>query len=233
MASAPPPKPPRRRPEFRSGRPVLDVNAVAAAALEEVTAGGLARLTIAAVARRLDVTPRALYHYVEDRTALVRLVVRRWLRGAPAIPEGDDLRLALRSFVFLSAAYVVRYPFITDSALVDGVFEYGAEFFAVQEAHIARLVAAGASPKEAVLAFNEVARLVDGLARHCPEAFDGTAAAVWQEMGRAADEGLGVGRLQHYPLSAAGSGVTAAQQVDFAIEVFLDGLFARIPALAS
>lgn len=232
MASAPPPKQPRRRPEFRSGRPVLDVDAVAAAALEQVAVDGLARLTVAAVARRLGVTPRALYHYVDDRTALVRLVVRRWLSGVPAIPAGDDLRAALRDFVFDSAAYVVRYPFITDSAVVEGVFEYGAEFFAVQEAHISRLVAEGASPTEAVLAFNEVARLIDGLARHYPEAFDGTVAAVWQEMGRAAGDGVAADHLERYPLSAEGSGVTAAHQVDFAIEVFLDGLFSRVPSLA-
>jgi AcrR family transcriptional regulator len=73
----------------------LDRERIAAAALAVVDAQGLAGFTMRAVASALGVTPMALYHHVEDKAALARLVVDAAIgeRPLPA-PTGvwqDDL----------------------------------------------------------------------------------------------------------------------------------------------
>jgi len=220
----------RRRPEQMGGRPVLDVDSIVTAALDEVEEVGLAALSIAAVARRLEVTPRAIYHYVDDRSALARRAVGRWMQLVPTLTASDAPREALRSFIVASARHFVRYRFVQDIALADG-FEYGEDFYAMQEARLGALVAWGARPDEALLLFQEIARFVDGAARHYPEAFVDGAAPVWHGMGQSVAELAAAGAPERYPVSADAGEVSSAQQVAYGIELFLDGLCTRLPAL--
>lgn len=212
------------------GRPVLDVESIVAAALGEVEEAGLAALSIAAVARRLEVTPRAIYHYVDDRAALVRLVVGRWMQLVPTLSASEPPREAIRAFIVASARHFLQYRFVQDIALADG-FEYGESFYAMQEARLSALVAWGVRPDEALLLFQEIARFVDGAARHYPEAFVDGAAPVWHGMGRTVAQLAAVGAPERYPLSADAGEVSSAVQVGYGIELFLDGLCARLPVL--
>jgi AcrR family transcriptional regulator len=71
------------------------MNRIAAAALRVADECGVAGFTMRAVADALDVTPMALYHYVEDKAALAALVVDTAIKEHPlAAPTGiwqDDL----------------------------------------------------------------------------------------------------------------------------------------------
>ena len=64
----------------------LDVDRIAAAALQVSDELGETGLTMRAVADRLGVTPMALYHHVDDKSALVALMVDRAIREQPAMP---------------------------------------------------------------------------------------------------------------------------------------------------
>jgi AcrR family transcriptional regulator len=75
--------------------PRLDANVIAAAAWRVVDRGGLAAFTIRAVAEELGVSAMAIYHHVDDKAALARLMVEIGLSELPlAPPTGvwhDDL----------------------------------------------------------------------------------------------------------------------------------------------
>lgn len=64
----------------------LDIERIAAAALAVADERGAAGFTMRAVAKALDVTPMALYHHVENKSALVGLVVDAVIREIP-LPE--------------------------------------------------------------------------------------------------------------------------------------------------
>lgn len=75
MSQSPSGPPPTRR--RRAGRPssgVLDRRRIAQAALDIVSAYGYDRLTMSAVARRLGVSPSALYNHVSSKTELLQWI---------------------------------------------------------------------------------------------------------------------------------------------------------------
>jgi TetR/AcrR family tetracycline transcriptional repressor len=57
-----------------SARAALDRERIAATAMEMINEVGVEKLTMRAVAARLDVSAMALYHHVEDKDELLRLV---------------------------------------------------------------------------------------------------------------------------------------------------------------
>jgi AcrR family transcriptional regulator len=65
---------------------------IAAAALRVADKRGVSGFTMRAVADVLGVTPMALYHYVEDKTALVALVVDWAIKEQPLPPPSGDWR---------------------------------------------------------------------------------------------------------------------------------------------
>jgi AcrR family transcriptional regulator len=73
----------------------LDPARIAAAALAVADAGGLSGFTMRAVAQALGVTPMALYHHVEDKAALAKLLVDAAIGEQPLPPATgvwrDDL----------------------------------------------------------------------------------------------------------------------------------------------
>ncbi len=69
----------------------LDIQRIAGASLEIVDQRGPEGLTIRAVAERLGVTPMALYHHVENKAALLALVVETALSEQPLpVHEGKE-----------------------------------------------------------------------------------------------------------------------------------------------
>lgn len=71
---------------------MLTLPRIADATLAEIRDSGVAGTTATAVARRLDVTARALYHYVPDRKELLRLASNRDARRAPSPQQQPDQR---------------------------------------------------------------------------------------------------------------------------------------------
>jgi len=73
----------------------LDTDRIAAAALAVADKHGVDGFTMRAVAEALDVTPMALYHHVQDKAALVTLIVDTAIRKRPLPPTTgvwqDDL----------------------------------------------------------------------------------------------------------------------------------------------
>jgi AcrR family transcriptional regulator len=69
----------------------LDTERIAIAGLAVADEQGASGLTLRAVARELGVTPMALYHHIEDKTALVALVVDRATSERP-LPEPSEAR---------------------------------------------------------------------------------------------------------------------------------------------
>jgi len=69
---------------------VLDIAQIAAEALALLDEEGVTGFTMRALAKRLKVTPMALYHHVKDKAALATLVVNTAMKEFPdALPDGD------------------------------------------------------------------------------------------------------------------------------------------------
>lgn len=75
----------------------LDSNRIAKAALELIDDAGFKGFSMRAVAKRLQVTPMALYHHVADKNALAGLVVEVVLKEMPLPEEKADWREDLLS----------------------------------------------------------------------------------------------------------------------------------------
>ena len=70
----------------------LDTDRIGGAALRVADAHGADGFTMRAVAEALGVTPMALYHHVEDKSALVALVVDHVIAEQPLPPPTGDWR---------------------------------------------------------------------------------------------------------------------------------------------
>lgn len=81
------------------GRPrerILDRDRIAEAAFAEIRAAGLAGMTMRSIARRLRVSPSALYNHVPSRAAVLALLQERFAAGLDTSGFGNEpLREAL------------------------------------------------------------------------------------------------------------------------------------------
>jgi TetR/AcrR family tetracycline transcriptional repressor len=149
----------RRRP----GRPArIDRDSIVRAATELVVEAGAERVTMTSVADRLGVAMPALYYHVTSRDELLGLVGTSVLQGidVPDVEAWDDWLVefarALRACAQRSPGLVNTTP-ITAHGLINVPLVEGA---------LRRLVAAGFSPKEALLAFDDVvATTIDSVRR--------------------------------------------------------------------
>ena len=149
----------RRRP----GRPArIDRDSIVRAAVELAAETGAEQITMTSVAERLGVAMPALYYHVSSREELLGLVGTSVLQriAVPDLPAWDEWLLAfaraLRARALQDPGLVNTTP-ITAHGLVDVPLVEGA---------LERLVAAGFSPKEALLAFDDiVATAIDSVRR--------------------------------------------------------------------
>jgi AcrR family transcriptional regulator len=121
-------------------------------ALEIVDAEGFAGLSLRAVARRLAVTPMALYRYVESSTELAELVVSRIVVERTAETQWPrSPRDALRTLATTVVDLVRKHPVIFEAYQRGGVMTPPA-MRAVDEI-LAALHNGGLSPDEAMSAY--------------------------------------------------------------------------------
>ena len=132
------------------------------AAVELAAETGAEQITMTSVAERLGVAMPALYYHVSSREELLGLVGTSVLQriAVPDLPAWDEWLLAfaraLRARALQDPGLVNTTP-ITAHGLVDVPLVEGA---------LERLVAAGFSPKEALLAFDDiVATTIDSVRR--------------------------------------------------------------------
>jgi AcrR family transcriptional regulator len=121
-------------------------------ALAIVDTEGFAGLSLRAVARRLAVTPMALYRYVESSTELADLVVSRIVSERTAQTEWPrGARDALRTLATTVVALIREHPVLLEAYQRGGVMTPPA-MRAVDEV-LAALHAHGLSPDEAMNAY--------------------------------------------------------------------------------
>ncbi|WP_405546794.1 TetR/AcrR family transcriptional regulator [Streptomyces phaeochromogenes] len=112
----------RRRPTHRKGRPTLTRESVGRAALDFLDHHGPAELTMRSLAADLDVSPRALYNYVEDRrdllTVAAELFESEW---RPPELESGRWRESLRSYCRALRAHYRSHPGMTTLALTENI----------------------------------------------------------------------------------------------------------------
>lgn len=211
----------RRRMTHRAGRPVIDPDRIGAAALTVLRHHGLAGVTMAAVARELGVSVRAIYHYVPDRDAVLAEAARRWQRRLAPPPHTDDWRADLTAYATALRANLAAHPGVLEIALQAGVVGTDENFYVVQEATLARLTAMGLDPRRAWLAMAELVRFVAGFALMVERIHPDIDQASLVEQNAAHTSGS-----PGYPLSAlaAAASVGPDDQFAFGLDLLLDGL---------
>jgi AcrR family transcriptional regulator len=142
----------------------LTVAAIVDAACAELEAGGLNGFSIRRVAKRLGVTPGALYQHVSSKEGLLDRVADRYL-GELALPAGgSDWRETVEGFVDDLRLLVLRRPLVAHVMLhhqVDGIGSYR-----IADAVLGVLRTAGFDDLTAVQLFTTISTYTLGFALH-------------------------------------------------------------------
>ncbi|MDF1681681.1 TetR/AcrR family transcriptional regulator [Ponticaulis sp.] len=88
----------------------LSAERIANAALELVDSEGVSAFTLRGVARRLNVTPMALYHHVADKEELAALVVDAVVKSVPRDDGSGDWKEDLWLMSRWMRAYTLKHP---------------------------------------------------------------------------------------------------------------------------
>ncbi|ALG85064.1 TetR/AcrR family transcriptional regulator [Gordonia phthalatica] len=98
----------------RGPRQRTSVRAVVGAAVEIADRGGLAQVSMRAVAERVGLKPMGLYTYVPNRDVLVALMVDAVAFDDEAIRGASDLRLCLEQIAGQYRDELLRHPWLLD-----------------------------------------------------------------------------------------------------------------------
>jgi AcrR family transcriptional regulator len=197
---------PMTRTRPRSPRRLTQADVVAAAAAVAET--GLASLTMPAVAKRLGVTPMALYQHVSNKEHLLSLLLSSLLAPIQVPPKSDgqwDRRL--RAFHLEVVAAMTRYP-----GLVTSVAKAESESVRLLDGYLQILSDGGFDPATAGMAYTGLYYLALGIQHHrlgpSPAAYPPTNDAYQATA----------------TVSAAVQDRTPAEWHEFALDTYLDGL---------
>jgi AcrR family transcriptional regulator len=141
------------------GESSLTEHDVIGAALALVRRGGVDELSMRALARELDVTPMAIYHYVPNKRALIARVTDSVLGSLPTPePSGKHWDSELRALALVSWQRMAKYPGLLpdqSSGTNKHVLQYG----------LSILLAAGFDRAAAQLAITTYHTFMLGVAR--------------------------------------------------------------------
>jgi AcrR family transcriptional regulator len=135
------------------GRPPrIDRASIVRAAAQLAAEAGADRVTMTSVAERLGVAMPALYYHVSSRDELLGLVGARVFQGieVPGVELWDEWLMA---FARALRACAQRNPSLVTATPITA---HGVVNVPLVESALARLVEAGFTPKEALLAFGDV-----------------------------------------------------------------------------
>jgi AcrR family transcriptional regulator len=131
-------------------RGTLSRDRLVAEAAQLVDESGFDALSLRAVARRLGVTPMALYGYVTSKDELVDLVVERLVTASAWIPPEDPVETLLQ-FGRGLRRLVIEHPAILQAYQRGAVFTTGAQHAA--EIALSALKRLGLEPQDCVDAY--------------------------------------------------------------------------------
>jgi len=174
---------------------------------------GVDAVTMSAVARRLGVTPMALYQHVRDKEHLLTLMMDSLLERIEVPPRSAgswDVRL--RRFHLEVTAAMAACPGLASSRGRPTAREVPR----LLEGYLQILLDAGFSPSDAARAYTGLYFLAMG-ADHRHAGYASPAMAPPAHEGLPATEAI----------SAASAGVTRAQWQEAALDIYLDGLRAQ------
>jgi AcrR family transcriptional regulator len=106
------PTPPKRGP-----RPTLSLPIIARAGIEIAQEGGLAAVTMEAVAQRLGLTKMALYRYVPGKAELVAVMVENALGAPSPTPRAKSWRNGLHAWAHALSAKFSQHPWSLEATL--------------------------------------------------------------------------------------------------------------------
>jgi len=138
--------------DSRASRKRLTLDDVIAAAIAELRATHLDRLTMRAVAARLGSSPMSLYRHVADRNELVALTVDQAARTLILPATSDDPRSWLQEMTLLVRARLLKYPGVAEHLLLNG--PVGPNTLAFMDTVCAVLRQTGRSSREVAWAYD-------------------------------------------------------------------------------
>jgi len=141
---------------------VLNREAIVAAGVELVDAAGPDALTMRAVAGRLGSGVMSLYRHVDDRDALLDLVLEAMAGEIPATPPTGVWRTDAAALARDVRSALIRRPQLT--VLLTSRADRGIGGLAALDRSLAILRSAGLSPRDAVEANHALGNLVAGAA---------------------------------------------------------------------
>jgi AcrR family transcriptional regulator len=216
------PVPPKRGP-----RPTLTLPMIAGAGIELADAGGLAAVTMEAVAQRLGLTKMALYRYVPGKSELVALMVEAALGAPNPRARAKDWRAALRGWSRALFEKMLQHPWSLEATL--GARAIGPNELAWLESALAAMEDTGLRGADKL---DSVVTLL-GHVRHLVQQVPAGASARGERALLDAMRSLVSEREQRFPALAAVLNERAPRSregaaLDFGLERILDGVEALI-----
>jgi len=167
------PDPPRSRRE-RPAKPALSREAIVEAAWDILQAEGLDKLTMRALAARLDTGPASLYVYVRNVAEVHALLIDRQLAQLDLRWNGrTDPRTRLRRLLVAYAEILMEHPGLARSAQV--TWPAGPHYLDLLELILRLLQAAGASAPQAAWGVDLLLQIATAMAaEHATRGQSGT-----------------------------------------------------------
>jgi AcrR family transcriptional regulator len=134
--------------EVRGYRSFLRLEAIVAAARRIADADGLSAVSMRSLADALECTPRALYRHVAGKEQVLELLADATLGELPPPAPAGDPHEAIIAFYVAMREMLVASPAVAE--IIAALPVAGPHFRAHGEAVVARLLAAGLAPAEAV-----------------------------------------------------------------------------------
>jgi AcrR family transcriptional regulator len=215
----------------RGPRPTLSLPIIAAAGVELADEGGLAALTMEAVAQRLGLTKMALYRYVPGRAELVALMVEAAIgEPLPAFRAGGrakSWRALLRAWAHALFEKFSAHPWALEATL--GTRPVGPNEVAWLESALAALVETGLRGADKL---DAVVTLL-GHVRHLVQQTTASEHGDGEQAFLAAMRELTQGRAASFPalthvLSERAPKHARGAALDFGLECIFDGLELQI-----
>lgn len=215
----------------RMATPRLSRDRIIQASLEVAGDRGIQRVTMRAVADRLQVVPMALYRHVPDRQAMIEATVDA-IGALVTVEEMPDEAWAagIRRWALAHRAALAAYPGTAEWLIAHG--PAGPHAFRIADGYAAHLLAAGLTPHEAARAFITVVTWV--LARCATEDHWRAAQRDREGATRRAEFALGfqADEDRAYPAAAAIARDFASLSVDDAFEAGLELVLQGVQSLS-
>ncbi|MDF3319832.1 TetR/AcrR family transcriptional regulator [Rhodococcus qingshengii] len=222
----------RRRPAARGGRPIIEPSTIIDAALEILSNKGLKALTMAEIARHLDVSSRAIYHHFSSREALLESTARYAQSKLPMPSNTGDWRADLRRYRDDTFAWLDTYPGVLDIGLLEGVYVVSERMLQAQEIGLSIMQTIGyTTPQRAYLVYSEYVKWIAGTHVYLLRA---PAGSDTQDLFDRVVEEAYANRSSSpndYPLTAAAGTLSTSDAVEAGFEWLLDSLARAAPSM--